>query len=124
MSTSKCCPMWGSAFIIASSDGDKTYMVKFFVGQKPVCTCPAYRYSGHYDDQTCKHIEIVKKYGCFWYTAFNGPLPELNDSLNKKHTMGLNDLDRAKVALFSTTKKGITDEACPGCGQPMIEEYV
>lgn len=115
MSSSLVCPMWRSVFIVPShSDEDKDYMVKFFTGQIPVCTCPAYRYSGGYDEQTCKHINTVKKFGCFYYQPYN-------DEKENILTCGHNDLDSVKVILFSTTEKHVTEEKCPGCNNPMVE---
>lgn len=123
MTISNVCPQWGSTFIVPSADGqgDKhapdSYMVKFFTREQAVCSCPAYRYSGEYDKQKCKHVERVKDYGCFYYEAFN------TEEENIDVTCGFRDLESQGIHLFSTTKKNIIGRPCPGCKQPMIEVY-
>lgn len=107
--------MWGSVFLV-HGNAPEAYMVKFHVVNDPVCTCPAYRYSGLYDEQTCKHIKHVKKHGCFYYEPYKDPKDNLP-------TAGQNDLDTANITLFSTTGKNVIEELCPACNQPMIEVY-
>lgn len=111
------CPMWASTFVVPASNVGEDYLVKFFPIEKPVCTCPAYRYSGEYDDQMCKHIALLKKVGCFWVPIYG------TAELNMKNA-GANDLVSAHIALFSTTKHNVSEENCPGCDRQMIEVFV
>lgn len=118
----KVCSQWASSFIvpastIAAGSGVDSYLVKFFTTQKAVCTCPAYRYSGEYDEQTCKHIKQVKECGCFWYETSSNPAHNMK-------TAGHDDLDAVGIVQFSTTKEGISeDETCPSCGRPLLTVY-
>ena len=116
------CAHWASSFVVPAStvsagSGVDSYMVKFFPTQKAVCTCPAYRYSGEYDEQTCKHIRRVKQFGCFWMEVSD-------DAIRNMMTSGHNRLDDAGIKLFSTTKEGIVeDDECPSCGGPLLEVF-
>lgn len=89
-------------------------MVKFFPKQKAVCTCPAYRYSGGYDEQSCKHIKLVKAAGCFY-------MPYYQDMEANLRAIGKNDLVHAHIAIHSTTEQDRSEIHCPGCDQPMLE---
>lgn len=116
MTMHQVCPMWASVFIVPSASGEEQYMVKYFPTQKAVCTCPAYRFSGEYDNQTCKHIRIVKATGCFY-------MPFYDSKTANKMAAGPNDLDTASITLHSITKSNLTEKPCPSCGRPMIEVY-
>ena len=118
MSIELVCPEEASTYIVPGSHGEE-YMVKFFVKEKPVCTCPAYRFSGEYDEQTCKHIKAVREAGCFYNGPSTGEWVE-----RYMQDMGANNLEAAGIKLFSTTKENVTLTLCPGCDKPMIEVYV
>src|SRR5581483_8167290 len=75
------CPQWASNWEVQGS-GDNQYQVQFHKDEPATCTCPAYRYSGDYGDQHCKHIETVRKHGCFYHP---------HDA-----NFGLNDWERQK----------------------------
>lgn len=124
MSVEYMCPDHASNFIVPAStvvagSGVDSYMVKFFTQERPVCTCPAYRYSGEYDEQTCKHIKRVMEHGCFYSGQPNGSYVDRNLELT-----GKNDLDNEGIKMFSTTKENVTLYLCPGCDKPMLEVYV
>lgn len=100
------CPQWYSIFEVPASDPDNTkgYMViTNGPGGMHFCTCPAFRYSGGYGEQHCKHIDAVFLWGCF-----RSDVRLVNDRLDDK---GIYIIDSAK---------NITTEVCPGCGEPMI----
>ena len=113
----KVCSQWASNFIVPASSNADDYLVKFFTTQKAVCSCRAYRYSGEYDEQTCKHIKQVKENGCFWYETSDDPIHNMT-------TAGRDDLDAVSITQFSTTKEGISeDDTCPSCGRPLLVVY-
>jgi hypothetical protein len=118
VSSHKVCPQWASIFIVPQTYGDSDYMVKFIVGSQPVCTCPAYRYSGEYDKQTCKHIRAVREHGCFYFEPPNG-------SFDTGNLCGKRDLEDVGINIHSTTaKNNLAEDLCLGCGKPMIEVFV
>lgn len=107
------CSSWGSAYVVPSETSDETYLVKFSMFTPPVCTCPAYRYSGEYDDQTCKHIKEVSEYGCF----------RVQDANTGEEFMAsaANDLESRGIKLFSTTKRLVVQGSeCATCKSPLL----
>jgi hypothetical protein len=117
MSLHKVCPMWASVFVVPQTHGPEDYMVKFIPGSQPVCTCPAYRYSGGYDEQTCKHIRQVRAHGCFYYEPYKQEL------MSNVDVCGRRDFEDVGIHLFSTTIKNRLEVLCLGCGLPMIGVY-
>jgi hypothetical protein len=102
------CPQWYSIFEVPASDPDNTrgYMViTNGPGGMHFCTCPAFRYSGGYGEQRCKHINTVMLGGCFYGPHSGMPGP------NDLRENGIRILDSAK---------NTTTENCPGCGQSMV----
>jgi hypothetical protein len=105
------CPQWYSIFEVPASDPDNTrgYMViTNGPGGPKFCTCPAFRYSGGYGEQHCKHIDAVLMHGCFWMRPGNERLKPGTNTINYH---GIRILDSAK---------NVTTEDCPGCGALMI----
>jgi hypothetical protein len=73
----------------------------------PHCTCHAFKYSGGYGEQDCKHVRLVWERGCL----FN---PQWKDA-------GPNDLEQHGARLVDMdTRFVIHGDPCPGCGQDMI----
>jgi hypothetical protein len=110
----KICPMWASNFDVLSSNGSGAYLVQFHKDSVPSCSCPAYKFSGDYGDQTCKHIKKVKELGCFYHPQFDDCgecFPAWNEF----------KFDDADVKWLSWTRDVINPpEPCPGCGMPLI----
>ena len=113
----KVCAQWASSFIVQSDSSEDKYFVKFFTNQRAVCTCPAYRFGGDYDNQTCKHIKRIGQFGCFWMGVSD-------DETSNMLMTGFNRLEDAGIAIFSTTKENVLeDERCPSCEGPMLEVF-
>lgn len=103
------CPQWYSIFDVAPSSGiGKGYMViTNGPGGPKFCTCPAFRYSGGYGEQNCKHIDAVIAWGCFY--PRHGTSGSISKDFLSDH--GIRVIDSAKH---------VTTEDCPGCGALMI----
>jgi hypothetical protein len=93
------CPQYWLVFAVPGSHG-ASYDVWFDdpMGDRATCTCSAFRFS---DRRTCKHIERVRKYGCFG----SGP--------NDLRSIGVTVRD---TPLPKPYKRIPTDEPC-ACGQ-------
>lgn len=119
MTTFQVCSSWASTYMVASdSNSEVFYMVKFFAREKAVCSCPAYRFSGEYDDQTCKHIKKVTDHGCFIWDPDKHRfiIPGTKGSTQRLVDNG--------IMLFSTTKKNTIDRDCPQCGLQLMETTI
>jgi hypothetical protein len=101
------CPHWASNWDVEGSH-DNTYLVQFHKEEPATCSCPAYRYSGDYGDQHCKHIELVRKHGCFYH-------PRRTD-------FGESDWESQEGIKLMSTAGTDVNKRCPGCAAPMIAE--
>lgn len=103
-----CC-MWAANFTVESDSGTGEYLVQFHRMEPASCTCKAYKFSGEYGHQTCKHIKKVLQYGCF---AFPPLYKEIATPFEQwdRDSMFANG-----VTLMSITEE-IAEDKCPGCG--------
>lgn len=105
------CPQYFATFGIEGSNG-QNWMVKTDGPHMTFCSCPAYRYSGDWASQTCKHIALVKKQGCFWNS--DKPSVVWDEPAFLKN----------KIELLSTKNDSVHGpnlrHPCPGCGEPVI----
>jgi hypothetical protein len=109
----KGCPMWASNFEIASDSDDKSYLVQFHKDEPAMCQCPAYKFSGDYGDQNCKHIKRIQKLGCFYHSQLQ--VSEYKIAWNEFN------FDDNSIKWLSWTRDVINPpEPCPGCGMPLI----
>lgn len=111
--THVACPHWASNWDVEGSNGNR-YLVQFHRGEPPTCSCPAYKYSGEYGEQHCKHIDKCFKHGCFYHpiTGSQGA----NDWADRDETGAYLHDD---IRLLSTAIDSI-QERCTGCGAPGI----
>ena len=106
------CPQWASNWEVEGSNGNN-YLVQFHRAEPASCSCPAYKYSGEYGEQKCKHIEKVREHGCFYHP--------------QSGWIGANDWDDSPEAggfdhglkLLSTAADSTTVR-CVGCGAPAL----
>jgi hypothetical protein len=109
------CPMWASVFEVESDkDSAVHYTVAFHKFEPAMCTCPAWKYSGPYGKQGCKHIQKLLKYGCFAV-----PFPPHNrfDPWDEA------EFEAQGLRLISTTDL-VTQEECPGCTRPLTTVWI
>ena len=104
------CPQWASNFDVKSSNGDADYLVTIHPYDPPHCSCPAFKFSGEYGNQDCKHIKKVRDCGCFYHPQF-GELQTWNEFRFEQN--GIEWLNSGGNVM--EPKK-----PCPGCGNPMI----
>ena len=103
------CPMWASNFQIQGSD-DNTYNVTINPYDPPSCTCPAFKFSGEWGNQTCKHIKKIQENGCFYHPEHGG-----KDAWNEFN------FDNNGITWLNSGGSVMTPKKpCPGCGNPMI----
>jgi hypothetical protein len=110
----KACPMWASNFDVQSDKDEKTYLVQFHRDSPASCSCPAYKFSGDYGYQECKHIKRVSRLGCFFHEQLQAA----------KYKIAWNEFnfDDTGIKWLSWTEDVINPpEPCPGCGNPMIK---
>jgi hypothetical protein len=106
------CPQWASNFQVEGS-GDNEYNVTINPYDPPSCTCPAFKFSGEYGDQHCKHIEKVKHNGCLYH-------PQMEQYIGV-HAWVEHKFDDAKIKWLNSGGSVVQPEQpCPGCGNPMI----
>jgi len=106
------CPMWASNFQISGSSGN-IYNITVNPYDPASCTCPAFKFSGEYGDQHCKHIDKIQANGCFYHPQSGGP--ESGGTWNKAY-FDDNDIEW----LNSGGNVAEPQQPCPGCGNPMI----
>jgi len=107
------CPMWASNFQVMSSTGDAKYNVTINPYDPPNCTCPAFKFSGEYGNQDCKHIQKVKANGCFYHSHTNPRDGELSWNEFNFDNNGIEWLNSGGPVMDPKIP-------CPGCGGPMI----
>lgn len=99
------CPQYYSQWEVQGSKGN-TYSVVLNGGEgAPYCSCPAFKYSGEYGNQECKHVKAVWAHGCLYN-------PQWKDA-------GPNDYADHGIKMISHDTHTIS-ETCPGCGEEMI----
>ena len=93
------CPQYWSVFAVPGSRG-ASYDVWFDdpMGNRATCTCRAFKFS---DRVSCKHIERVRKHGCF------------GRGLNDLGSVGITVQDMQPPQPY---RRILTEERCP-CGQ-------
>lgn len=106
------CPQWASNFQIAGS-GDNSYSVTINPYDPPNCTCPAFKFSGEWGNQHCKHIKKVEENGCFYH-------PERSQQPGVKIWNEFKFDNNEIIWLNSGGSVMEPKKPCPGCGNPMI----
>jgi hypothetical protein len=106
------CPMWASNFQIKGS-GDNIYNVTINPYDPPNCTCPAFKFSGEYGDQDCKHLRLVRNKGCLYHPQSHPRTGELSWNEFKFDDNGIEWLNSGGNVMEPKVP-------CPGCGNPMI----
>jgi hypothetical protein len=109
VATIDICSHWASNWEVEGSH-DNTYLVQFHRQEPASCSCLAYRYSGDYGSQHCKHIELVREHGCFYH-------PDTSD-------FGNNNWEAQEGIKLMSTAGDDAGARCPGCAAPMILERV
>lgn len=105
------CPMWASNFQIEGSSD--IYNVTVNPYDPASCTCPAFKFSGEYGEQDCKHIRKVQETGCFYH-----PQMEQHPGV---HAWVEHKFDDAKIKWLNSGGSVVQPEQlCPGCSNPMI----
>jgi hypothetical protein len=106
------CPMWASNFQVEGS-GENKYDVTINPYDPASCTCPAFKYSGEWGMQHCKHINRVETKGCFYH-------PERSQHPGVK-TWNEFDFDNNGIEWLNSGGNVVEPKKpCPGCGNPMI----
>lgn len=116
MTITRVCPQYFANFQVAGSKMGQTYLVQTNGINGPVfCSCPAYKYSGEYGEQMCKHIKMVYNHGCFYRPGEN-PIRRDGGKANQLEEHGV-----AKISDRNHNMHGpLLGPECLGCGEPMV----
>ena len=100
------CPQYYATYDVVGSK-DNVYQVTLSGAEGPAhCTCPAFKYSGEFGDQTCKHVSRVWAHGCLYNPQWK--------------PAGPNDLADQGIILTDSDDSRTYGEKCPGCGEEMV----
>lgn len=104
------CPQYFANYTVQSTKGNNVYFVQFNGIDGPrFCTCMAYRYSGDWGHQTCKHIQLIEEQGCFH-------IPMVRD--RNGNMWDDNFFTANGITIISTAPSYQEDLLCPGCKEP------
>lgn len=97
------CPQYWSTWKVKGSR-DAEYVVTLSGGEGPAhCTCPAFKYSGEFGQQDCKHVRKVWEHGCLWNPQWHSD-------------PGPNDYQDHGIEMLSCGYGRGYGAPCPGCG--------
>jgi len=112
----ECCPQWYANYeVLSSRPNQQAYFVQLNGEHGPAfCSCPAFRYSGDYGEQKCKHIAMVMNNGCLY-------LHDRSKFLNKVGPNTLAEAGITKISDRNTNRHGpMMGVPCPNCGENMV----
>ena len=104
--TAAFCAQYFANYEVQGSKGN-VYTVTLNGGEgAPFCTCPAFKFSGGYGNQDCKHVKLVWDHACLANPQWKDPGP--------------NDLAENGITMISHDDHTIPGDVCVGCGGPTV----